>query len=106
MRGVGLLLALEIFLALQLTASAITYVGESNTVLYDDFSMAWKYISMALSVGLSSLAAAYAVTKTGASAIGAMSEKPQVFGKTIVVVGLAEGIAIYGLLIALIIWIS
>ncbi len=61
---------------------------------------------MFLSVGLSSIAAAYAVTKTGVAAISSVSEKPETFGKTIVVVGLAEGLAIYGLLVALIIWIS
>ena len=66
----------------------------------------YKYVSMALSVGLSSIAAGYAVAKTGTAAIGAVSEKPETFGKAIVIVGLAEGIAIYGLLIALIIWIS
>ena len=39
---------------------------------------------------------------TGAAALAAISEKPEIFGRTLVIVGLAEGIAIYGLVIAII----
>ncbi|MBC8449901.1 MAG: hypothetical protein H8D78_19375 [Chloroflexi bacterium] len=54
----------------------------------------------ALAVGMGSLGAAYAVSTTGSAAIGAIAEKPEVFGRAIIFVGLAEGIAIYGLIIA------
>ena len=40
---------------------------------------------------------------TGAAALAAVSEKPELFGRSIVIVGLAEGIAIYGLIIAVLI---
>ena len=36
----------------------------------------------------------------GAAAIGAVAEKPELLGRTLIFVGLAEGIAIYGLIIA------
>ena len=36
----------------------------------------------------------------GAAAIGAMAEKPELLGRTLIIVGLAEGIAIYGLIIS------
>ena len=39
---------------------------------------------------------------TGAAALAAMSERPEVFGRAMVVVGLAEGIAIYGLIMGII----
>ena len=39
---------------------------------------------------------------TGSAALAAMSERPEMFGRAMVVVGLAEGIAIYGLIIAII----
>ena len=39
---------------------------------------------------------------TGGAALAAMSERPEVFGRAMVVVGLAEGIAIYGLIIGII----
>ncbi len=57
----------------------------------------------ALAVGVGSLGAAYAVSTTGAAAIGAIAEKPELFGRALIFVGLAEGIAIYGLIIAFII---
>jgi len=47
-----------------------------------------------------SISAAYAVTSIGSAAIGAIAERPEIFGSAIVLVGLAEGIAIYGLIIA------
>ena len=47
--------------------------------------------------------AAYAVARIGSAAIGAVSEKPELMGRTLVFLGLAEGIAIYGLIIAIMI---
>jgi len=35
--------------------------------------------------------------------LGAVSENPRILGKTLIFVGLAEGIAIYGLIISIII---
>jgi len=46
--------------------------------------------------------AAIAVAYTGAAALAAVSEKPEMFGRSLVIVGLAEGIAIYGLVIAIV----
>ncbi|MCJ7790516.1 MAG: ATP synthase subunit C, partial [Candidatus Atribacteria bacterium] len=45
----------------------------------------------------------YAVAVVGSSAIGAISEDPNIVGKTIIFVGLAEGIAIYGLIVSIMI---
>ena len=59
-------------------------------------------IGAAVSVAGSSIGAAIAVAYTGAAALAAMSERPEIFGRAMVVVGLAEGIAIYGLIIAII----
>jgi V/A-type H+-transporting ATPase subunit K len=60
-------------------------------------------LAAAVAVGIGSIGAAYAVSSTGAAAIGAIAEKPDVFGKALIFVGLAEGVAIYGLIIAFII---
>jgi len=57
--------------------------------------------SVAIVVSVSCLAAGYAVAHVGAAALGAASENPEMFGKSILFVGLAEGIAIYGLLIGI-----
>jgi V/A-type H+-transporting ATPase subunit K len=59
-------------------------------------------IGAAIAVAGSTIAAGIAVAYTGAAALAAMSERPELFGRAMVVVGLAEGIAIYGLIIGII----
>ncbi|MEA3291695.1 MAG: ATP synthase subunit C [Pseudomonadota bacterium] len=63
----------------------------------------WGYMAAAIATGLSSVGAAIAVGSVGAAAVGALAEKPELFGRTLVLVGLAEGIAIYGLIISIMI---
>ncbi len=65
-------------------------------------SAADPYVSLAaaFSTGLATIGAGIAVSSTGAAAIGAIAEKPEAFGRSLIFVGLAEGIAIYGLIIS------
>ncbi|MFW6191741.1 MAG: ATP synthase subunit C [Thiohalospira sp.] len=63
----------------------------------------WGYIAAALATGLSSLAAGYAVAAVGSAAVGAIAENPDLLGRLLVFVGLAEGIAIYGLIVSILI---
>lgn len=63
----------------------------------------WGLMAAALSTGLSSLAGGYAVARLGTAAVGAMAEKPDLFGRLLIFVGLAEGIAIYGVIISILI---
>ena len=59
-----------------------------------------KYIAAALSTGLAAIGAGYAVAAAASSAIGAVSEDEKLMGKTLIYVGLAEGIALYGMIIS------
>lgn len=61
------------------------------------------FIAAAIAVGLGAIAAGIAVAITGSAAIGAITEKPERLGQTLIFVGLAEGVAIYGLIIAIMI---
>ncbi len=61
------------------------------------------FLAAGLSTGLATIGAGYAVGAVGSSALGAVSENPRILGKTLIFVGLAEGIAIYGLIISIII---
>ena len=63
----------------------------------------WGFLAAALAAGLSSLGAGIAVASVGSAAIGALAEKPELLGRTLILVGLAEGIAIYGLIISILI---
>ena len=86
-------------LTMGLVGSALAETGEEVP------QPTYRFISMAMSVGISCIASSYAVAKTGVAASATITERPELFGRTIVYVGMAEGIAIYGLLIAFLIWI-
>jgi V/A-type H+-transporting ATPase subunit K len=58
-------------------------------------------IGAALSTGLACIGAGIGVAFVGAAALGVVGEKPSLFGTTLIYMGLAEGIAIYGLVISL-----
>ena len=66
---------------------------------------AWSFglLGAALATAMSSLGAGYAVAKVGTAAVGALAEKPELFGRLLIFVGLAEGIAIYGVIISILI---
>ena len=61
------------------------------------------FLAAGLSTGLASLGAGVAVSNVGSAAIGAVSEDPNILGKSMIYLGLAEGIAIYGLIISIMI---
>jgi F0F1-type ATP synthase membrane subunit c/vacuolar-type H+-ATPase subunit K len=69
----------------------------------EDNSASWGYIAAALATGLACIGAGIAVAVVASSAVGALSENPSLLGKTIIFAGLAEGIAIYGLIISIMI---
>lgn len=62
-----------------------------------------REFSAAIVMALSAIASAYAIAVTGSAAAGATAEKPEVFGKVLIFVALAEALAIYGLVVALMI---
>ncbi len=63
-------------------------------------------VGMAAAIGLSCLAAAYAVAKVGAAALGAASERPELLTRSLVFVALGEGLAVFGFLVALLLWLQ
>ncbi|MBP5442461.1 MAG: ATPase [Treponema sp.] len=64
-------------------------------------SSAIKYLAAALAVGIACVGGGMAVGKIGAAAMGAMSENAELSGKALPFVGLAEGICLWGFLVAL-----
>ncbi|MDR1252967.1 MAG: ATP synthase subunit C [Treponema sp.] len=65
----------------------------------------WKYFAAALAVGVSCIAGGLAVGRIGSAAMGAMSENADLSGKALPYAGLAEGICLWGFLVALLIMI-
>ena len=58
-------------------------------------------LAAALATGLSCMGGGIAVASSASAAIGAISENPKVFGQALIFVALAEGVALYGLIISL-----
>lgn len=60
----------------------------------------WRYIAAAISTGLSCIGGGIAVASAASAALGAMSEDSSIMGKALIFVALAEGIALYGLVLS------
>lgn len=58
------------------------------------------YIAAALSTGCSCIGGGIAVASAASAALGAISEDQSILGKSLIFVGLAEGVALYGLIIS------
>ncbi|GAB2784062.1 hypothetical protein GCM10027073_16030 [Streptomyces chlorus] len=94
-----LLMAATVVLTLALGGGS---AQAATTAAQDSGSGSAALISAAIAVAASTIGAGIAVAYTGAAALAALSERPELFGRAMVIVGLAEGIAIYGLVVAVI----
>ena len=97
----ALLLALACTALLLMAAPAAHAAGEAPARA--SFDATWVFLAAALATGASSLGAALAVARVGTAAVGALAEKPDLFGRLLIFIGLAEGIAIYGLIVSILI---
>lgn len=66
-------------------------------------SLGLGLLGAALATVGSAIAAGWALAHVGTAALGAITERPELFGRSLVYVGLAEGIAIYGIIISIMI---
>jgi len=97
-----LLVAAAALLAVALTAGPAPAASVTAAEAASNGSGGLALLAAAIAVAGSSIGAAIAVAYTGAAALAAMSERPELFGRAMVIVGLAEGIAIYGLIVSII----
>lgn len=77
-------------------AAGVAAEGATDANLY-------AKLAAGLATGLGSIGAGIAVSGTGAAAVGAIAEKPEAFGRSLIFVGLAEGVALYGLIISILV---
>lgn len=80
-----------------LAAAETTTAAAASSGMSD---VGWAMIAAALAVGLSGIGGGIAVASSASAALGAISENEKTFGKALIFVGLAEGVALYGLIIA------
>lgn len=107
----GLVLGLNgfnVLLGLMATGVGIVWLFSPTAVMAAGAAQAaaadpYATLAAAISTGLACVGAGIAVASSGAAAVGAIAEKPESFGRSLIFVGLAEGIAIYGLIISFLI---
>ena len=91
---------LLVFSACMITGSYEAFAeGEAAAASADGM----RFLGAALSTGLACVGAGIAVSSSASAALGAISEDPKIMGKSLIFVALAEGIALYGLIISLLI---
>jgi V/A-type H+-transporting ATPase subunit K len=93
--GMGLFAALALQGALAEPAALAEGAREIST------GLGLAIIGIGLPTGIAALGAALAVGPIGAAALAVVVEKPEVFGRSLIFIGLAEGIAIYGLVVTI-----
>jgi V/A-type H+-transporting ATPase subunit K len=93
------LLPLVVATAAVLTATT-AYAEE---IAAADMPLFGNALGAGLAMGLSAIGAGYALARAGAAASSALAERPELFARLLIYLVLGEGLAIYGLLIALLI---
>jgi V/A-type H+-transporting ATPase subunit K len=86
-------------------SAAPLFAQEAEAAASAGGTSVWKYFAAALAVGISCIAGGIAVGQIGTAAMGAMSENPELSGKALPYAGLAEGICLWGFLVALLIMV-
>jgi V/A-type H+-transporting ATPase subunit K len=99
----GIAAAIAVVATLVLMSTPVA-IGAEAALPADPSIARWAFASAAAAGAVSAAAASYAVAHVGAAAVGAVTEKPELFGRMLILVGLAEGIAIYGLIVAVLIF--
>ncbi len=99
----------NVLLGLMATGIGVVWLFSPEAVMAAGFQEGaavgdpYATLAAAISTGLACVGAGIAVASSGAAAVGAIAEKPESFGRSLIFVGLSEGIAIYGLIISFLI---
>ena len=95
------------FLGLMLATGVMMFGGSASAAeaatavqAASGLSTGLGYLAAGLSIGLSCIGGGIAVASAASAALGAISEDSSILGKSLIFVGLAEGVCLYGLIIA------
>lgn len=93
------------FFGIFLFATVFLFTSTANAAVADSATLAsgLGLIAAGLAIGLSCIGSGYAVASSASAALGALSEDSSVFGKALIFVALAEGIALWGFIVAFLI---
>ena len=98
-------LGINIFLFFATIAVSSMFMFSGDAVAAETAAAAsgvagWGYLAAALSTGLACIGGGIAVSAAASAALGAISEDGSILGKSLIFVGLAEGVCLYGLIIS------
>ena len=85
------------------TGVGVSAAGEAAALGAEGLAKGLGYIGAGLTTSCATVGAGIAVGAAASAALGALSENEKVFGKALIFVALAEGIALYGVLISVLI---
>lgn len=92
-----------LFVGTLVTAGTLMFTGNAfaaETASTASNAAGWGYLAAALSTGMSCIGGGIAVSAASSAALGAISEDGSILGKSLIFVGLAEGVCLYGLIIS------
>ena len=92
-----------LFVGTLVTAGTLMFTGNAfaaETASTASNAAGWGYLAAALSTGMSCIVGGIAVSAAASAALGAISEDGSILGKSLIFVGLAEGVCLYGLIIS------
>ena len=92
-----------LFVGTLVTAGTLMFTGNAfaaETASTASNVAGWGYLAAALSTGMSCIGGGIAVSAAASAALGAISEDGSILGKSLIFVGLAEGVCLYGLIIS------
>ncbi len=87
-------------------AATIQTVQEETPTAAGSYDRLGIAIGAGLAIGLSGLGAGLAISAAGSAAISALTEKPETFFRSFLIVALAEALAIYGLIMGILLWLK
>lgn len=91
------------FFGTMIIATIMMYGGDAyaaDTQAVASTATGLGYLAAALVTGLSCIGGGIAVASAASAALGAISEDSSILGKSLIFVGLAEGVCLYGLIIS------
>lgn len=92
-----------LFCGMVIVSGAMIFSGTAmaaETATAANSAAGWGYLAAALSTGMSCIGGGIAVSAAASAALGAISEDGSILGKSLIFVGLAEGVCLYGLIIS------
>jgi V/A-type H+-transporting ATPase subunit K len=93
-------------LSLTIIVTSVAASPEGNQAVAQDEHVWGLGLGAGIAIGLAGLGAGLGLGSASSAAIGAISERPEVFGRTIIFIAFIEGIGVFGFVIAFLLYLA